>query len=272
MARNTTKQPKPREIDVDIHEVSKLFQSEFDDEFLERCLNKARVRPTDKPELPPKIMTVGGSVLATFGNFSASTGKAKSKKTFNISAMVAAALTNGTVLNYTASLPQGKRDILYFDTEQSTYHCHNVLNRILTLAGLTPDQECDRITFIGLREFTPAIRRSMIDYALRKKHSYGMVIIDGLRDLMYDINDAKEATDLMTRLMNWTSTYKLHIHCVLHLNKNDSNTRGHIGTELENKAESVLVVSKSKNNPEISEVRPMHMRDKEFSTFALYDK
>ena len=54
------------------------------------------------------------------------------------------------------------------------------------------------------------------------------------------------------------------------INKNDNNTRGHIGTELENKAETVLVISKNKQTPDISEVRPMHMRDKEFSSFAFH--
>ena len=40
-----------------------------------------------------------GTVVGTLGNFSASIGKAKSKKTFNVSAIVAAALKNGTVYN-----------------------------------------------------------------------------------------------------------------------------------------------------------------------------
>ena len=87
---------------------------------------------------------------------------------------------------------------------------------------------------------------------------------------MYDINNGKEATDVMTVLMAWTSVYDLHIHTVLHLNKNDNNPRGHIGTELENKAETVLIISKNLQNNSISEVRPMHMRDKEFSTFAFH--
>ena len=87
---------------------------------------------------------------------------------------------------------------------------------------------------------------------------------------MYDINNAKESTDIMTMLMAWTSKYNLHIHCVLHLNKNDNNTRGHIGTELENKAETVLIISKNKQDAKVSEVRPMHMRDKEFSSWAFH--
>lgn len=251
-------------------EVSMLEKDDFSDEELESYLSKGEIKATDKVTIPPKILFVGDCTIATFGNFSASTGKAKSKKTFNISAMVAAAVTNTTVLNYRACLPEGKRKILYFDTEQSKYHCHNVLERIYKLSGLSVKKDDPRILFWGLREYTPKLRIALIDYALRKHQEVGLVIIDGLRDLMYDINNGKEATDVMTVLMAWTSVYDLHIHTVLHLNKNDNNPRGHIGTELENKAETVLIISKNLQNNSISEVRPMHMRDKEFSTFAFH--
>ena len=59
-------------------------------------------------EKAPEILKVQGSVIGTLGNFSASIGKAKSKKTFNVSAIVAAALKNGTVLRYVAELPEEK--------------------------------------------------------------------------------------------------------------------------------------------------------------------
>lgn len=251
-------------------EVSMLEKDDFSDEELESYLSKGEIKATDKVTIPPKILFVGDCTIATFGNFSASTGKAKSKKTFNISAMVAAAVTNTTVLNYRACLPEGKRKILYFDTEQSKYHCHNVLERIYKLSGLSVKKDDPRLLFWGLREYTPKLRIALIDYALRKHQEVGLVIIDGLRDLMYDINNGKEATDVMTVLMAWTSVYDLHIHTVLHLNKNDNNPRGHIGTELENKAETVLIISKNLQNNSISEVRRMHMRDKEFSTFAFH--
>ena len=251
-------------------EVLMLEKDDFSDEELESYLSKGEIKATDKVTIPPKILFVGDCTIATFGNFSASTGKAKSKKTFNISAMVAAAVTNTTVLNYRACLPEGKRKILYFDTEQSKYHCHNVLERIYKLSGLSVKKDDPRLLFWGLREYTPKLRIALIDYALRKHQEVGLVIIDGLRDLMYDINNGKEATDVMTVLMAWTSVYDLHIHTVLHLNKNDNNPRGHIGTELENKAETVLIISKNLQNNSISEVRPMHMRDKEFSTFAFH--
>lgn len=64
-------------------------------------------------EKAPEILKVHDSVIGTLGNFSASIGKAKSKKTFNVSAIVAAALKNGTVLRYVAELSDGKRKVLY---------------------------------------------------------------------------------------------------------------------------------------------------------------
>lgn len=268
--KNSKEQLTPDNMESQSLEVSMLNKDNFSDEELESYLSKGEIKATDKINIPPKILFVGDCTIATFGNFSASTGKAKSKKTFNISAMVAAAVTNTTVLNYRADLPEGKRKILYFDIEQSKFHCHNVLERIYKLSGLSLQKDDCRLLFWGLREYTPKMRIALIDYALRKHDEVGLVIIDGLRDLMYDINNGKEATDVMTVLMAWTSVYELHIHTVLHLNKNDNNPRGHISTELENKAETVLVISKNTQNNSISEVRPMHMRDKEFSTFAFH--
>lgn len=76
------------------------------------------MRAADACEQSPAMLRVDGSVIGTLGNFSASIGKAKSKKTFNVAALTAAALTNGTVLHYRASFPEEKRGILYIDTEQ----------------------------------------------------------------------------------------------------------------------------------------------------------
>jgi hypothetical protein len=69
--------------------------------------------------------------------------------------------------------------------------------------------------------------------------------------------------------MRWSSFYNLHIHTILHLNKTDDQVRGHIGTELTNKAETVLQVTKSAFDGNISEVKPMQVRELEFAPFAF---
>ena len=228
-----------------------------------------RLKATDEYTVPPEILQVNGSTIGTLGNFSASTGKAKSKKTFNVSAIVAAALSNSEVLRYTAAFPEDKRKVLYIDTEQSKYHCQKVLKRILQLAGFPTDQDCPNLIFVALREQSPEQRRTIIDYMLYKMKGIGLVVIDGIRDLMYDINNPTESTEIINLLMQWSSQYNLHIHTVLHLNKGDDNTRGHIGSELNNKAETVLQITKNIDDSNMSEVKAMFIRDKEFAPFAF---
>ena len=119
-----------------------------------------------KCEKAPEILKANGTVVGTLGNFSASIGKAKSKKTFNVSAIVAAALKNGTVLLYSAELPKDKRKILYVDTEQSPYHCLKVMERILRMAGLPTDRDSEHLEFLALRKYTPKERIAAVEQAI----------------------------------------------------------------------------------------------------------
>ncbi len=234
-----------------------------------RTMAKSRLRITDEFTAPPVILRVDDSVIGTLGNFIASTGKAKSKKTFNVCAIVAAALANSMVLSYTASLPEGKRKILYADTEQSEYHCKRVLKRILQLAELPTDVQPETLEFLSLRRFNPKIRLAIIEEVIYRTEGLGLEIIDGIRDLAYDINSPSESTDLITKLMQWTDERQIHIHTVLHLNKGDDNTRGHLGTELNNKAETVLQITKDEFDKDISSVSAMFIRDIDFAPFAF---
>ena len=130
---------------------------------LSDILSASQIKATDTYETPPQIIWTDKPTIATLANFSAPTGKAKSKKTFNVSALVAASLAGKQVLNYRAHLPEGKRRILYVDTEQSRYHCHTVLERILRLAGLPTTADSENLEFICLREHSPTARISVID-------------------------------------------------------------------------------------------------------------
>lgn len=244
-------------------------KEKIEDMDITQLLHSAMIQITDKFDSPPEVLYVGDSVIGTLGNFSASTGKAKSKKTFNVSAIVASALVNGTILQYRANLPPEKRTILYIDTEQSKYHCQKVLDRILRLAGLPTDEKAEGIIFISLRKFTPQQRIAVTEEAIYTTKFLGLVIIDGIRDLAYDINSPSEATSLITKLMQWTDEQHIHIHTVLHQNKGDDNSRGHIGTELNNKAETILQVAKDSYDKDVSIVSSVHIRAIEFDKFAF---
>lgn len=238
-------------------------------EELRKYINESVISVTGTYEQSASVLMVDDSTIGTLGNFSASIGKAKSKKTFNVSAIAAAALKNGTVLHYRACFPEGKRKILYVDTEQGKNHCQIVLNRILKLAGLPKDCDTDNLTMLALRKYSPEIRLAITEEAIGMIPDLGLVIIDGIRDFIHDINSPGESTDVISKFMQWTDDRQIHIHTVLHQNKNDEHARGHVGTELNNKAETVLQITKSTQDGNISEVKAAHIRDRDFEPFAF---
>ena len=144
------------------------------------------------------------------------------------------------------------------------------MQRILRLAKLPIDKEPQNLKFSHLRAIAdPNERREIIRYAIYHTPNVGLVVIDGIRDLMLDINNSTEATKLVGDLMQWTSEQNIHIQTVLHLNKGDDNARGHIGTELNNKAETVLQITRDNTMPERSIVAPSIIRSKPFEKFAF---
>ena len=233
------------------------------------CMEESAVSVTSAYGHSPVVLMVDDATIGTLGNFSASIGKAKSKKTFNVSAIVASALTNSTILHYRSIFPEDKRKVLYVDTEQGRYHCQTVLKRILRLADLPEDKEPDNLVMLALRKYSPKMRLAIVEHAIGTIPDLGLVVIDGIRDFLYDINSPSESTDIISKLMQWTDDRQIHIHTILHQNKNDENARGHIGTELNNKAETIMQVEADKEDKTVSVVEAVHIRDREFEPFAF---
>ena len=54
----------------------------------ESIWRQSLINVTDEFTLPPIVLQAGEAIIGTLGNFSVATGKAKAKKTFNVSAIV----------------------------------------------------------------------------------------------------------------------------------------------------------------------------------------
>ena len=121
--------------------------------------------------------------------------------------------------------------------------------RILRMAGLPTGRNHKDLEFLVLRKYTPEERIAIVREAIYRTENVGLVVIDGIRDMVYDINSPSESTKVISLLMTWTGERHIHIHTILHQNKGDENARGHIGTELSNKAETVLQVEKDEKDP-----------------------
>ena len=66
--------------------------------------------------------------------------------------------------------------------------------------------------------------------------------------------------------MKLSSEYDCHICSVLHENRSNGQLRGHLGTEVINKSETVLSVTK---NGETSSVKPEYTRNMPFDDFTF---
>lgn len=215
-------------------------------------------------DLPPPqvILQINGEPLGTLGNFSLLIGKAKSRKTFLVSYLMAQAFKQ----NHTP----GKSRIVFVDTEQAAYHSLKVGKRVLKL--IEEDEPArGNIPFhiFALRKYDTRQRLQMIEQIIEYYDDLAILVIDGIRDLVTSINDEEQATDMTSRLLRWTEEKNIHILTVLHQNKGDFNARGHLGTELVNKAETTVSVSKDSNNDSLSKVEPEYTRHKEFPKFAF---
>ena len=204
----------------------------------------------EKPPVVLWICDINGTQtivkrMFSLGNFSAIIGKAKSRKTFNLTMISSALVKNDWIyFKFWGTLPINKKACLYFDTEQSDYDSANTMKRIERLA------ECNTNHFSGfnLRDLSPKERCEFIENALSFFPQVGYVVIDGVADLATANNDELEATRVTGLLLRWTKQYNCHISVVIHQNKNDNFATGHLGSSIMKKAEIVISTTKEKGS------------------------
>ena len=174
------------------------------------------------------------------------TGKAKSGKTF-VTSMLMACCQVRDVLSFHREQESPLR-VLWYDTEQSDESTQDILkNRIMKMVadkdGVIQTELFDngdglpKIDVFNVRAVEWKLRRKLLIEAVNMCEP-DLVIIDGIRDLVNDINDGVLAQEVMEELMHLATDKDCCIACVLHQNKSgeDHNLRGWIGTELMNKA------------------------------------
>lgn len=254
--------------------VRKLYPSNDEKSLeLKLKLESFKIKANDKYEKPKVAWSYRSNdsddfkPIGTIDNFSLVIGKAKAKKSFFIGMAVSTALSKEALHGrFKSNLSEEKNEVLYFDTEQSNYHVHLALKRICKQVNIT---EPENLHVYGLRKLSSEERLELIQFAINDNPKAGFVVIDGIKDLINSINDEVEASKMANNLLRWTEDNHIHIVTVLHQNKGDNNARGHIGTELINKAETVLTVTVDSTNENISIVEPQQCRNKPFDTFAF---
>ena len=216
-------------------------------------------------KLPPlkPVVRRGDALICSEGNISAVVGEAKSKKTFLCTAIV------GSMLELQGSRQFGIEHrfcrVLWVDTEQSREHIQKVLFRINLLSKLPLDSSLPHILMQTLREESPRDRLQVVRYAIEFHHPK-LVVIDGVSDLLTNTNNLEESEALVSELLTLSTIYSCHIMCVLHTNPNSDKARGHLGSTLMRKAETVLFVHRV---GDMSLVEPQYCRNMPFERFAF---
>lgn len=211
---------------------------------------------------PQPIVRIWGNLIASRGNISTVVGLAKSRKTFLTAAVASGFLSPSDFLGFDTPAT-GK--VVYIDTEQSRAHVHKVARRILRSIGLPTNRNHDQLVVAALRELTPDQRKEATGEILRR-YKPDLLILDGVADLCNDPNDLHESEALVCELMRWSCEYDNHILCVLHSNPGGDKARGHLGSALLRKSETVMLV---KADGDTSVVSPQYCRNEPFTEFAF---
>ena len=218
------------------------------------------------------IQSKGGDItmpipIGTYGNFSFVQAPPKSKKTFFVSLLASVYLSGGN--NFGGKI-KGHRDgrcLMHFDTEQGHWHSQRVFKRVQDMSN-TKEVGCYHtyaLRTIGYKE-----RLQFIEYCLEQnKGKNGLVIIDGIADLVSDVNNLEESNLCVQKIMQLSAKYDCHIVTVIHSNYGSDKPTGHLGSFLEKKTETQIQLEVNTVNKEWITVSCKRSRGYAFETFSF---
>jgi hypothetical protein len=197
---------------------------------------------------PDKIyFTIDGNTIGTASNFIAITGLPKTSKSTIISALISSFITGKPVLNFKLNAYEDKYKIALFDTEQSPFDFSRSVNRIQRFSHYDQAGIFQFFDAFLLREDNSNTILHLIDNYLKNTPNLAVLIIDGMLDLIDNMNDESASKKLIRTLKKWGKLHDILIITVLHLGKKDQSSIGHIGSASDRYAQSTLLVEKTKN-------------------------
>lgn len=215
---------------------------------LHELLARSTFDAASQPPEDPTLYHLDGKEIAHPGNLIMLSAQAGCGKTSFASAAMAApmAVQDGDFLGITSENPNGFA-LLHFDTEQSSADHHRQVRRALKRAGRdTPPTWFRSVLMTGWKidDMFPAVALAMKEAQLACGGIHA-VFLDGVADFIKSVNDEEEVLQFVWRLHALAEKFETVIFCVLHLNpSSESKTRGHLGSQLDRKCETVIQLTK----------------------------
>jgi hypothetical protein len=214
----------------------------------EEMINLDRFRITSESEIQPKEYTMEflGRPCFPRKDLSVFAGVAKTGKTFVTSMLMAAATTSEDEPSVLAlkRIRKEPLKVMWYDTEQSLETTKEIMvKRIAKMVGGTfPDTQ---FFVFNVRAMTSEERNKMLGVAI-ESYRPDIVIVDGIADLLADINDGPKAIELISELLRLADKNNCNITVNIHLNRSGekSNLRGWLGSMLLQKAFEVFNCAK----------------------------
>jgi hypothetical protein len=187
--------------------------------------------PIEMPDFTLSILSGGKKIgLAEQGNIVAVSGGTGSRKTVIVSAIVASMFSS----SFIGFKQQDRGDVLFFDTEQPKKTFDRIQRRLYQMCNRK--NRGNKYKAWPLRSLSPLERIKRISKEIRRwKGDIGLIVIDGVLDLVSSMNDVPESTAAVQALMSWTEETGATILCVLHDVRSSNKMGGHLGSLLERK-------------------------------------
>lgn len=246
----------------------------------EDILEEARVRITDKVEMRPALSmgyyNDSGETLPipliSYGDFAIISGPSKSKKTFLKLSFVAAYLGGQAPAYWPTIKTHGSKGklVIDFDTEQSAYHTTRMARNVHRLYGTT--EEIENYICFKLRRYDPWQRMRFIDYIVFHSQfsaNIGLIIIDGIADLVDNTNDIDQSVRANSLLLRITDEKQCALIGVIHKAHQVNKATGHLGSYVQKKAQTVFGIKMDPDNDTRIKVTPEYTRDFPFKAFEF---
>ena len=203
-----------------------------------------KTRQFDYTVTPPeekRILTIRDHLILSRSNFALITGSPKVGKSTFTTCLLASAIANREIFNMRIHCHPDKQNICLFDTEQAQQDLYKSINRIMYLAQCKPANKFD---VYSLRRDDATIIKTLLEIYIQENPETGLIIIDGLLDLVFNFNDEKECKILIDYLKRVTAENDIAIIGILHTGKTTGSSVGHIGSFADRYCQSNLEIYK----------------------------
>jgi len=257
-----------------------LFTLTEPDFLMQEIEDQCFVDTTERIEYPPVALSFGEKLnkhpkgdsllpipLGTYGNLSCVSAPPKTKKTFFISLLASVYLSGSNIYGGNLKGHKDEGHLVHIDSEQGLWHCQKVFKRVYDMDSSI---KSDIYHTFGLRAIGYKTRLEFIEYYLSQKiNTPSLVIIDGIADLVSDVNSLEESNAVVQKLMEWSAKYNCHIINVIHQNYGSAKMTGHLGSFLEKKCETHIELEANTVNKEWVTVKCKRSRGYAFETFSF---